>query len=109
MSMKDNYKIIIDNAFGRYYELFRKKDALDKEHAVTIEELFGEEAPSSADRQMFKKMVSFGLVRRTGEQYWLDEKKAGNPMAVYRQRMAVIGIAMILVLVYCVLMGDFKF
>lgn len=109
MSMKENYKVIIDNAFGAYYELFRKKNALDKDHAVTIEELFGETAPSAADRKLFKKMVSFGLAKRAGEKYWLDEKKAGNPLSVYRQRMAVIGLAMILVLVYCVLMGDFTF
>lgn len=109
MSMRDNYKIMIDNAFGGYYELFRNRKALDKEHAVAVEELFGEQKPSAADRQMLKKMVSFGLAKRVGDRYWLDEKKAGNPLAVYRQRMAIIGLAMILVLVYCVLMGDFTF
>ena len=110
MSMKERYGTMMDNAFGQYYVLFRKKNALDKEHAVTVAELFGDGKPYVADRQMLRKMLSFGVIKRVnGDYYWLDEKRVENPGAVLKQRLLIIGLAMALALVYCVLMGDFTF
>ncbi len=110
MSVKERYGTMMDSAFGSYYEMFREKGALSKEQAVTMEELFDGGKISVADRQMFHKMLSFGVVKREGGvRYWLNEEKAVNPGKVLTQRILIIAAAMAVALGYCIIMGDFKF
>lgn len=104
MSFQEKYETMIDGAFGSYYEVFRRKQALSKETALSMDELFDGSKLSMADKQLFKKMVSFGVVKKADKKrYWLDETKAANPGRVLRQRMTVIGIAAVFVLVYCII------
>ena len=39
MSVKERYGTMMDNAFGGYYDLFRKQKALSSDMAVTMEKL----------------------------------------------------------------------
>ena len=92
MSVKERYGTMMDNAFGGYYDLFRKQKAL------------------SSDMQMIRKMVSFGVVKKSGDAgLWLDEGKVSNPGNVLRQRLLIILAALILAVAYCWFMGDFIF
>ena len=110
MSVKERYGTMMDSAFGMYYELFRKKNALSEEGALTMEELFDGVKITVADRQMFRKMVSFGVVKKVNDtRFWLDENKAANPGNVLRQRLLIVLAALILALGYCWFMGDFTF
>lgn len=102
MSFQEKYGTMIDGAFGFYYEAFRQKGALSKETALTKEELFDGNKLSVADKQLFQKMVAFGVVKKADQKrYWLDEAKVANPGKVLRQRMVVIAIAAVFVLIYC--------
>ncbi len=110
MSVKERYGTMMDNAFGGYYDLFRKQKALSSDTAVTMETLFGEMKPTRADRQMIRKMVSFGVVKKSGDGgLWLDEEKASKPGNVLGQRILILVAAMILAVAYCWAMGDFTF
>lgn len=103
MSFQEKYGTMMDGAFGFYYEAFRRKGALSKETALTMEELFDDYKLSVAERQLFRKMLSFGVVKKVDRQrYWLDEAKAANPGKVLHQRMMVIGAAAVFVLIYCI-------
>ena len=55
MSVKERYGTMMDNAFGGYYDLFRKQKALSSDMAVTMEKLFDGTKPTAADRQMIRK------------------------------------------------------
>lgn len=55
MSVKERYGTMMDNAFGGYYDLFRKQKALSSDTAVTMEKLFDGTKPTAADRQMIRK------------------------------------------------------
>ena len=109
MSKKSQYGTIMDEAFGAYYELFRKKGAVSETAAITLEELFDGEKVTMADKQMLRKLVSYCTVRKTGEQkYWLDEARASNPGNVMRRQLFIALAALVLVLVYCSLVGNLK-
>lgn len=109
MANDNKYKDMMDEAFSAYYELFRKKDAVSEEKAVTLEELFDGGKVSMADKQMVKRMVSYCTVRKTAEhKYWLDEERAANPGNVMRRKLFVVMAALILVLVYCSIVGNLK-
>ena len=72
--------------------------------------LFDGTKPTAADRQMIRKMVSFGVVKKSGDAgLWLDEGKVSNPGNVLRQRLLIILAALILAVAYCWFMGDFIF
>ena len=106
MSVKERYGTMMDNAFGGYYDLFRKQKALSSDMAVTMEKLFDGTKPTAADRQMIRKMVSFGVVKKSGDAgLWLDEGKVSNPGNVLRQRLLIILAALILAVAYCWFMG----
>lgn len=106
MSFQETYKTMIDGSFGHYYEVFRQKGAISKETALTMEELFDGKKLSAPEKQLFRKMLSFGVVKRAGKtQYWLDEQKAANPGNMMRQRMVIIGFAALFVLIYCIVNG----
>lgn len=88
--MSENYKKMMDSAFGEYYERFRELNALSKENAVTIEELFPYERPFGLRNRMHK-MLSAGIVKRVGvNRYWLDENRASDSKGVLKQRLLVI-------------------
>lgn len=109
MSMKDRYGNLMDETFSAYYEMFRKKGAVSEETAVTLEELFDGEKVTMTDRQMVKKLVSYCTVRKTGERkYWLDEERAANPGNVMRRQLFIVLAALVLVLVYCGIVGNLK-
>lgn len=106
MSFQENYGAMMEGAFGDYYEKFRQKGALSADKALTMEELFDGQKVSAAERQLFRKMISFGVVKRVDKKrYWLDENKAANPGGVLRQRMMIIGAAAVFVLIYCIVNG----
>ena len=91
-----SYKEMLDSAFSSYYDRFRDLRALDKEHAVTLEELFPD-GQSVTDRDRMHKMLSMEIVKRVGmNHYWLDEKRAADGNGVLRQRILIIVIAVIL-------------
>ena len=91
-----SYKEMMDNAFSVYYDLFRKLRALDKENAVTLDELFPE-GQSVVDRDRMHKMLSMEIVKRVGlNRYWLDEKRAADGNGVLKQRIIIIVIAVII-------------
>ena len=91
-----SYKDMLDSAFSSYYERFRKLRALDKENAVTLDELFPE-GQSAVDRDRMHKMLSMEIVKRVGlNRYWLDEKRAADGNGVLKQRIIMIVIAVIL-------------
>ena len=91
-----SYKDMLDSAFSSYYERFRQLRALDKENAVTLDELFPE-GQTVVDRDRMHKMLSMEIVKRVGlNRYWLDEKRAADGKAVLRQRILLIVVAVIL-------------
>ena len=90
-----SYKDMLDSAFSSYYERFRQLRALDKENAVTLEELFPE-GQSMIDRDRMHKMLSMEIVKRVDmNRYWLDEKRAADGNGVLKQRIVIIVIAVI--------------
>ena len=90
-----SYKDMLDRAFYVYYDRFRELKALDKENAVTLEELFPD-GQSVADRDKMHKMLSMEIVKRVGmNRYWLDEKRAADGNGVLKQRLIIIVIAVI--------------
>ena len=90
-----SYKDMLDSAFSSYYERFRQLRALDKENAVTLEELFPE-GQSVIDRDRMHKMLSMEIVKRVDmNRYWLDEKRAADGNGVLKQRIVIIVIAVI--------------
>ena len=90
-----NYKDMLDSAFSSYYERFRQLRALDKENAVTLDELFPE-GQSVVDRDRMHKMLSMEIVKRVGmNRYWLDEKRAADGNGVLKQRIVIIVIAVV--------------
>lgn len=91
-----SYKDMLDSAFSSYYARFRQLGALDKEKAVTLEELFPE-GQSAIDRDRMHKMLSMEIVKRVGlNRYWLDEKRAADGKAVLTQRIIIIVIAVVI-------------
>ena len=91
-----SYKDMLDSAFSSYYARFRELRALDKENAVTLEELFPD-GQTMIDRDRMHKMLSMDIVKRVGlNRYWLDEKRAADGKAVLRQRILLIVVAVIL-------------
>lgn len=103
MSFQEQYSTMLDGAFGNYYKVFRQKGALSRETALTKEELFDGQKLSVPENQLFRKMISFGVVKKAGKKrYWLDEKKAENPGNMMRQRMIIAALAAVFVLAYCV-------
>ncbi|MBE6729921.1 MAG: hypothetical protein E7568_06790 [Ruminococcaceae bacterium] len=100
--MAQGYKKMMDSTFGKYYDRFRELNALSKEYAVTIEELFPDEKPLLCKDRMHK-MLSSGIVKRAGfDRYWLDEDRANDSKGVLKQRLLVLalglGIALILII-----------
>ena len=90
-----SYKDMMDSAFSSYYDRFRDLRALDKENAVTIDELFPE-GQSMVDRDRMHKMLSMEIVKRVGmNRYWLDEKRAADGNGVLKQRIVLIVIAVV--------------
>ena len=91
-----SYKDMLDSAFSSYYARFRELRALDKENAVTLEELFPD-GQTMIDRDRMHKMLSMDIVKRVGlNRYWLDEKRAADGKAVLRQRIILVVVAVIL-------------
>ena len=91
-----SYKDMLDSAFSSYYARFRELRALDKESAVTLEELFPN-GQSMIDRDRMHKMLSMDIVKRVGlNRYWLDEKRAADGNGVLKQRILIIVIAAII-------------
>ena len=87
---------MLDSAFNAYYDRFRELRALDKENAVTIEELFPD-GQTMIDRDRMHKMLSMDIVKRVGlDRYWLDEKRAADGNGVLKQRIIIIVIAVII-------------
>ena len=90
------YQDMLDSAFKKYYDRFRKLNALSEENAVTRDQLFPE-GESMIDRDRMHKMLSMDIVKRVGlNRYWLDEKRAADGNGVLKQRIIVIVIALIL-------------
>lgn len=91
-----SYKDMLDSAFSSYYARFRELRALDKENAVTLEELFPD-GQTMIDRDRMHKMLSMDIVKRVGlNRYWLDEKRAADGNGVLKQRILILVIALIL-------------
>ena len=91
-----SYKDMLDSAFSSYYARFRELRALDKENAVTLEELFPD-GQTMIDRDRMHKMLSMDIVKRVGlNRYWLNEKRAADGKAVLRQRIILVVVAVIL-------------
>lgn len=109
MADNNKYKDMMDEAFAAYYDLFRRKGAVSEDKAVTMEELFGGKV-SMADKQMIKRMASYCTVRKvSGSKYWLDEERAANPGNVMRRKLFVVMAALILVLIYCSVVGNMHY
>ena len=90
------YQNMLDSAFTAYYDRFRELRALSKENAVTIDELFPD-GETIVDQKRMHKMLSMDIVRRVGmNRYWLDEKRAADGKGVWKQRIIMIVIAVIL-------------
>ena len=101
--MGNKYGDMMDAAFGEYYEKFKALNALTKENAVTTEELFPE-GQTFVDADRMHKMLSAGIVKRVGmNKYWLNEKMATDPNAVLKQRLLLIGVAVVLGLAIAIL------
>ena len=101
--MSENYQKMMDSTFGEYYERFREMNALSKENAVTIEELFPEGRPFLLKDRMHK-MLSSGIVKRVGiNRYWLDEKRASDSKGVLKQRLLLIGAGILFAVLLLVL------
>ncbi len=93
--MSKTYGKMMDDAFGKYYERFRKLNALSKEGAVRRKELFPE-GESLIDTDRMHKMLSAGIVKRVGfNKYWLDENRAANGNDVLKQRLLILGLALL--------------
>ena len=91
-----SYKDMLDSAFSSYYTRFRELRALDKENAITLEELFPD-GQTMIDRDRMHKMLSMDIVKRVGlNRYWLDEKRAADGNGVLKQRILIVVIALIL-------------
>ena len=91
-----SYKDMLDSAFSSYYDRFRELRALDKENAVTVEELFPD-GETMTDRDRMHKLLSMEIVKREGlNRYWLDEKRAADGNGVLKQRIIMIVIAVII-------------
>ena len=91
-----SYKDMLDSAFSSYDDRFRELRALNKENAVTLEELFPD-GQSVVDRDRMHKMLSMEIVKRVGmNRYWLDEKRAADGNGVLKQRIIMIIIAVVL-------------
>ena len=91
-----SYKDMLDRAFSVYYDRFRELKAVDKENAVTLEELFPD-GQSMIDRDRMHKMLSMDIVKRVGlNRYWLDEKRAADGNGVLKQRILILVVALIL-------------
>ena len=109
--MAKSYQELMDRAFAGYYERFRSLNAISKENAVSIEELFPEGA-TGIDAKQMHKMLSMDIVKRAGAtRYWLDEKRAANEKAVLLQRILIVVIAVVLGVGYAMLrkMGILNF
>lgn len=90
------YQKMLDSAFTAYYDRFRQLRALSRENAVTIDELFPD-GETIVDQKRMHKMLSMDIVRRVGmNRYWLDEKRAADGKGVWKQRIIMIVIAVIL-------------
>ena len=101
--MSENYKKMMDSTFGEYYERFRELNALTKENAVTIEELFPNERPFLL-RDRMHKMLSSGIVKRAGfNHYWLDEDRANDSNGVLKQRLLVLALGLVIGLILIIL------
>ncbi len=97
------YQDMLDSAFKKYYDRFRKLNALSEENAVTRDQLFPE-GESMIDRDRMHKMLSMEIVKRVGlNRYWLDEERAADGSGVLKQRIIIILIALILGLVLALL------
>ncbi len=100
--MSESYKKMMDDTFGEYYERFREVNALSRDNAVTIDELFPDGRPILC-RDRMHKMLSAGIVKRTGfNRYWLDQERADDSSGVLKQRLLIvaigIGIAVLLII-----------
>lgn len=96
--MASNYQKLMDGTFGRYYERFKELNALSKDTAVTLDELFPNEQPFLLKDRMHK-MLSCGIVKRAGiNRYWLDEKRACDSKSVLLQRLGVIAAGILFAL-----------
>ncbi len=92
--MADYYKHMMDGTFGKYYDRFKELNAVSKENAVTINELFPDERPFLM-RDRMHKMLSAGIVKRVGlNRYWLDENRANDSKGVLKQRLLIIAVAL---------------
>ncbi len=101
--MSENYQKMMDSTFGEYYERFREMNALSKENAVTIEELFPEGRPFLLNDRMHK-MLSSGIVKRVGmNRYWLDEKRASDSKGVLKQRLLVVAAGILFAVLLLIL------
>lgn len=93
--MSENYKKMLDSTFDEYYERFRKLNALSKENAVTIEQLFPNKRPLFL-RDRMHKMLSMGIVKRVGiNRYWLDENRANDSNGILKQRLLIVVLAIL--------------
>ena len=98
-----SYKEMLDSEFSEYYARFRELNALSRENAVTISELFpyGE---TLTDKDRMHKMLSMEIVKRVGmNRYWLDEKRAADGNGVLKQRIILVVVALALGLVLGIL------
>lgn len=96
--MSETYKKMLDSTFDKYYERFRELNALSKENAVTIKQLFPNKSPLLL-RDRMHKMLSMGIVKRVGlNRYWLDENRSDDSKSILKQRLLIIVIALILTL-----------
>ncbi len=101
--MSKNYKKMMDSTFGKYYERFRELNALSKENAVTIEELFPDERPFLS-RDRMHKMLSAGIVKRAGlDRYWLDENRASDSTGVLKQRLLIVALGISIAILLIIL------
>ena len=90
------YQDMLDSAFAKYYDRFRKLNALSEGNAVTRDQLFPE-GESMVDRDQMHKMLSMNIVKRVGmNRYWLDEERAADGNGVLKQRIIMIIIAAII-------------
>lgn len=101
--MSEIYKKMLDSTFGEYYERFKELDAVSRETAVTIKELFPNNRPLSL-RSRMHKMLSMGIVKREGlNRYWLDEDTANDSRGVLKQRILIVIIAILLAILLIML------
>ncbi len=97
--MANLYGKIIDGSFGRYYKRFRELHATSEDTAVTTETLFPD-GKGMWDSKALREMLNFGVVKKApGNKYYLNEKLASNSNAVLKQRLILVGIALVIGLV----------